>query len=62
MMTAKAEALDALQHMKKMLADPAPLVGVRMVVFTSTLEYAEERVNAIVEVQRIRKSRAEGSS
>jgi hypothetical protein len=55
MKTAKAEALDALEHMRKMLTEPMPLVGVRLVVFTSTLEYAEDRVNAIVEVQRIRK-------
>jgi hypothetical protein len=55
--TAKAEAMEGVAHLRKMLADPAPLTGHRLVIFNSTLAWVEERVGAIVEVQRVRKPR-----
>lgn len=60
-MKPKAEALEALSAVRKMLDSQEPLVGVRLVQVRGLLEYAEEMVVAIEETKRSRKAKEAGT-
>lgn len=51
---AKDEALRALEHIRKRLADWAPLEGMERAQLRATVVYAAEQVAAIQEVKRRR--------
>lgn len=55
--TPKAQALEALSTARKMLENPEPLTGVRLVQLRGLLEYSEEQVVAIQEVKRPRRAK-----
>ena len=54
-MTPQSEALSALTTARKMLDNPEPLTGVRLVQLRGLLEYAEDQVTRIQAVKRTRK-------
>lgn len=58
-MSAKDEALKAIEHAEKMLASGVDLTGIDRVLLRGALEYAKEQTAAIHELKR--KSRAKES-
>ena len=54
-MTAKAEALQALDQARKMLDATEPMEGLRVRLLRGTLDYAAEAVEKIQETKRPRR-------
>jgi hypothetical protein len=57
-MTAKEEALNALDTARKMLDSPEPLTGLRLSLLRGTLDFAASAIEAMQEVKRKRKEKA----
>lgn len=57
-MTAKEEALNALDTIRKMVDSPEPLSGLRLQLLRTTLDFAATSVEALQEVKRKRKATA----
>lgn len=57
-MTARQEALNALDTARKMVDSPEPMTGLRLSLLRNTLEFAAGAVEKIQEVKRLRKEKA----
>ena len=61
-MTAKQDALNALETARTMLDAPEPMTGLRLNLFRSTLEFAAATVGRIDELKRARKKKKEAAN
>jgi hypothetical protein len=57
--SARAEALKAIDHAIERLADPATLAGLNHRLLVATLEHAREQVELIEETKRPRRKAAD---
>lgn len=54
-MTAKDDALNALDTARKMVDSPEPMTGLRLSLLRGTLEFAARAIEAIQELRRARR-------
>jgi hypothetical protein len=57
-MTAKEDALNALDTARKMLDAPEPMAGLRLSLLHSTLDFAASAIERIEETKRPRRAKA----
>ena len=60
-MTAKDEAINALDSARKMLDAPEPLTGLRLSLLRETLVFAVEAIERIEELKRARRKARGGA-